>query len=578
MRESARRKSPKEPVRALNWDYNCRGYDPEECACSVQRAAECGLTRIQLRITNKGFVNYRSVYATSWKERLDAFGPDFDPLNIMAAECHRCGLEIFPWIDLFEGWYDAFLLAHPDFCPITSDGRSIHCIPCYAYAEVREYRLSWVRELADRDVDGIFFCTKSNHIPSGEIPPAVEPAETGFNLPIVQAYKERFGIDIRYEEFDREVWANLRGEFVEQFLGQARDILHTHDLTISLALPYERNCMISTPIHIDWHRLLENHIVDELSLDNHRRNYNLFYSEKGLEKMRKVISACQKGKTAFLGYMFCDRPWRNILEAYGPNILIRYAAAEASYFLSVGAQGMVFHDAELISKENSLTHRPLEVSLWRALGKAKPKEIPQFPQIILDEAPLGQNFVVVNKRNSKIDVNGTFEMDRDCDGEFLPLGWEPQIILGGPFRAIYDYRAKGGNESGRAHNGRSSILIVAEGSVLTKMVASWKYVGQLSLPPGETVKISVWLHAEGLCGFSFAGIEVRDTEEKKWQKIPGPTSGTFPWILVSDQFITQRGLFELRLSVHTCTGPVRGKIWFDDLTIRRSGGNGSCSS
>ena len=47
--------------------------------------------------------------------------------------------------------------------PSTGGSQVLREVPCYAYPEVREFRLAEAKELMDYDVDGIMYCAHNSH-------------------------------------------------------------------------------------------------------------------------------------------------------------------------------------------------------------------------------------------------------------------------------------------------------------------------------------------------------------------------------------------------------------------------------
>ena len=84
----------------LTWDYNIYVMGPAEIKQFVQLAKEKNIDQINLRINNKGVINARIDHGTVYRERLDAFGEDFDPLRVLVEEGHKAGLRVGVHFDL----------------------------------------------------------------------------------------------------------------------------------------------------------------------------------------------------------------------------------------------------------------------------------------------------------------------------------------------------------------------------------------------------------------------------------------------------------------------------------------------
>ncbi|MEX0883181.1 MAG: hypothetical protein WDZ72_06880, partial [Cyclobacteriaceae bacterium] len=168
----------------LTWDYNIYVMGPSEIKDFVRLAKEKNIDQINLRINNKGVINARIDHGTVYTERLNAFGPDFDPLKVLVEEGHQVGINVGVHFDLFESSYDQFFIKHPEFTPQAQKDTVIYnAFPSYVHREVRNYMLGRVKDLAAYGVDQVFFCTKSSHTPQNmtEVPRNTYAA---YNLPV----------------------------------------------------------------------------------------------------------------------------------------------------------------------------------------------------------------------------------------------------------------------------------------------------------------------------------------------------------------------------------------------------------
>ena len=210
----------------LNWDFNCMVLSPDAIRELVQDAKEAGVDGLNLRISNKGALNFRSKAGEYYTERLGAFGPDYDPLRILVDECHKRGIKATVWFDLFEAAYNRLIEKHPEFSPQGRPGKPhLSGFPCYSHAEVRAHMLDIVKEFVDYKPDYVFFCTKSSHVPRNHLN-RPHNRDSGFNPPVVEKYKALYGVDPRTESFDREKLGRIRGAFVIEFLKEAKKILN----------------------------------------------------------------------------------------------------------------------------------------------------------------------------------------------------------------------------------------------------------------------------------------------------------------------------------------------------------------
>ena len=149
----------------------------------------------------------------------------FDALPIALEEAKKRGIQFlaeFPLFDTyFPGLESDFLEEHPQYYLRARDGRTPLSIPCFAEPAVQDYWIRHVNEMLDYGVDGISLNLTSHACWFGRM----GPDELGFNPPIVQAYKERYGVNILNEPFEPTKLHELNGDIYTQFLKKLRDVL-----------------------------------------------------------------------------------------------------------------------------------------------------------------------------------------------------------------------------------------------------------------------------------------------------------------------------------------------------------------
>ena len=96
-----------------------------------------------------------------------------------------------------------------------------------AYPEVRKHKLAKLRELAAYDFDGFAYSIRTHT--QGR-----DPQHYGYNDVTCQAFRKRYGRDIRTEEFDRQAWLDLRAEAVNAYLAEAGKMLQPRPLYMDL--------------------------------------------------------------------------------------------------------------------------------------------------------------------------------------------------------------------------------------------------------------------------------------------------------------------------------------------------------
>lgn len=91
--------------------------------------------------------------------------------------------------------------------------------PCFAYPEVRDYFVKIIEELSQYPIGGVALIART-HVRSAQ------GDDYGFNPPIVEEYKKRYGVDIRTQDFDRAKWLAIRGDYYTQMLQRMSQVLH----------------------------------------------------------------------------------------------------------------------------------------------------------------------------------------------------------------------------------------------------------------------------------------------------------------------------------------------------------------
>jgi HEAT repeat protein len=206
--------------------------------------------------------------------------------QVLSDEAHKHKMEVYLWAPLFDyggpadnggckeyPYYGQLKLTldHPEWMPVDRYGVRYQNGPIeLAYPEARKALIEMYLFYLDRDhMDGItFFTYCENYGLRFE-------DEFGYNQPIVDEYKRRYGVDIRNQEFDRHLWRYLRGEYVTQFLRELKVALKQKGKKMGVRLnPREPHFtdrwnvplyfLTSGRIYLDWEKWVREGIVDEL--------------------------------------------------------------------------------------------------------------------------------------------------------------------------------------------------------------------------------------------------------------------------------------------------------------------------
>ncbi|MBN2291469.1 MAG: hypothetical protein JXM70_03530, partial [Pirellulales bacterium] len=582
----------------LNWDYNCLTLGPEGLAELVADAKWAGVDGINIRISNKGALNRRTAAGTTYHERLDAFGADYDPLANLVRECRKQGIQSTVWVDLFEAAYDRLIHTHPEFSPRGRSGKPrLSGFPCYSHEEVRRHMLELVDEMARYKPDNVFFCTKSSHIPKNHLNQP-HNRDSGFNRPVVDCYRELYGIDILKQPFDQKKMGLIRGEFVIDFLVEAKRRLNSRGIrTIAGATVSGRLQPAGPNLLLDWRRMVERHAADAILMANSRGEYYAFYDSKGRKKFQEIKTACERADMDFYAYIISSGTHQPISKKVGFAGLLDYLPSQIAYLHELGADAVLIHDLDLYSLDRNLRR-----ALWRAAGRR-----PSLDKILSGKSNTDKETIETPTPKSLEKLfpsgvpQGRFE-DGNSDFWYLvscwtndlglptancsfecsaarkhPIGWKPAKTENPKLQAVYDWKVMHDHpESGRTYHGRSSVMLAAEpgaGKNSNRTIAweSWIDVPKIPL---EKQIIRVQAHGEDLAGIAAAGMTVdfldAQGKPRDTRTVTCPTAGTFSWqpLVLSRQFDPNTQKLHVKLFLTAAeTKDNTGRLWFDSFEI-----------
>jgi len=195
---------------------------------------------------------------------------------------------------------------------------------CEACPEVREWWLAQVENCLEAGVAGIDFRIVHHNR-------AYDWTSFGFNAPLVEAFKARYGVDMLREPFDYGDLRRLRGEFYTDFLRAARQRLNAAGRGMQLHV----SARMKSPewhsemeVHFDWPTWLREGLADEVTVK--------MQSVRG-EIAPEVAAAA---RTAGMKVNAC--PYLNGMPRHprGPD-LARHVAHDA---LAGGADGFIMYE------------------------------------------------------------------------------------------------------------------------------------------------------------------------------------------------------------------------------------------
>jgi hypothetical protein len=188
----------------------------------------------------------------------------FDEGFPLAPEQERQGSYHNPMHGQHITWQSDFSSRHPEFALVDRTGENRQWgVLCLAYPQAREHLIRRFRGMLQRgEWDGLFLCFRS------QSRPADHADQFGFNEPIRQDFKARYGRDIETQDFDIQFWRDLRSEYLSQMILEVRRL--TDDLAVRLALGLPRGDVLGPPMDnrsIAWHQWVREGLVDELIIN-----------------------------------------------------------------------------------------------------------------------------------------------------------------------------------------------------------------------------------------------------------------------------------------------------------------------
>jgi HEAT repeat protein len=160
---------------------------------------------------------------------------------------------------------------NPEWIPV--DRAGIRRMPgpiSFAYPEARKALVKHFVRLARLcKLDGLIFHTYNENFG------LINNDEFGFNEPIVKEYKKRYGVDIRKQKYDKQKLADLRGEYVTEFLRELHAALKKENIKLGVFIdskhPELPQCWLASPkavisgrITMNWRKWVDDGIVDQL--------------------------------------------------------------------------------------------------------------------------------------------------------------------------------------------------------------------------------------------------------------------------------------------------------------------------
>lgn len=208
---------------------------------------------------------------SAWNKKYAQVIAAFNPPEAFIKAGHKRGMKVVVWLDIFDDGYPGYrskFLAENPHCQWTArDGTTyFKGVTSYAWPEARAFRVAQARELLAWGADGIH-CSTSSHC--RHMPNTHEEDFFGFERPIVDAYKSKYGVDIRTaDSFDKEAWHDVKGDAMVQLYRDLARLCHAENKELWIGLQLGRYTQFSADPHFSANVVMRfaNHwttLVDE---------------------------------------------------------------------------------------------------------------------------------------------------------------------------------------------------------------------------------------------------------------------------------------------------------------------------
>ena len=164
-------------------------------------------------------------------------------------------------------WQSELTRTHPEWLVADRAGRTRQRgVVSLAYPEARRAFVErWSRLIAPTHFDGLFICFRS------QSRPADDGDQFGFNEPVREDFRRRYGADILRDDFDRQAWRDLLGEYITALLLELREALTRLGLADRrIGVGVARGDILGPPLGnttLHWRDWVRQGLIDHLVVD-----------------------------------------------------------------------------------------------------------------------------------------------------------------------------------------------------------------------------------------------------------------------------------------------------------------------
>jgi uncharacterized lipoprotein YddW (UPF0748 family) len=171
---------------------------------------------------------------------------DYTHLDTLAEAvnyCRKIGLEIHAWMTINEddhawGLTSRFTRQNPHSRWRKRDGTMYHSQQSFAFEHVRQYKLDLVREILENyDIDGIFLdWMRTGDTRDNPQSDADGVADFGYEQPLVDSFKQRYGVDPRTIPNGDDRWVAWRAQPQTEYMRAVRKLMKSIKPNLPLAI------------------------------------------------------------------------------------------------------------------------------------------------------------------------------------------------------------------------------------------------------------------------------------------------------------------------------------------------------
>jgi uncharacterized lipoprotein YddW (UPF0748 family) len=154
----------------------------------------------------------------------------FDSFAAAVEIGHELGLEIHGWVTINEddhGWGapSAFTRLWPEYRWVRRDGRFYRSQLSFAFPGVMDYKLGIIKEVLAYDLDGLFIdWLRTGDVRDNPQTDAAGVADYGYEEPMVQGFKRKYGVDPHSLPNDEPRWVQFRAKPRTEFMRRLRKL------------------------------------------------------------------------------------------------------------------------------------------------------------------------------------------------------------------------------------------------------------------------------------------------------------------------------------------------------------------